>query len=345
MLIKFKKQKGVSLFLALVVMTVFLSMGAGLGVVLIKQKKSIQGMDSSVVSFYAADSGIEKVFYLDSVGEPTDSVEGILGSVDARFKASLESDCSLKTVTSHGYSDTYGATTRRSIEVSVEELPYTTNPVITLLGDDPVNLNVGDSYTDAGATALDCVDGDITADIVVGGDTVDTSIVGTYIITYNVLNTAGNPADEVTRTVNTESYCSVVDTGWGDNLYGCMGADYRCYNGSCVQCGGWVYDDGCSGCAGQGGDACWYDGWAWGSSGCNGCTHGCVAADWNDDSSCTVKVHYSPGGCYNGCWDISWSHTPSFWHTSGNCGYRDLGRPQDCGAYVDPWNRVCVCNY
>ncbi|MDZ4227052.1 MAG: DUF5011 domain-containing protein, partial [Patescibacteria group bacterium] len=44
-------------------------------------------------------------------------------------------------------------------------------------------------------------DGDITADIVVGGDTVDTDTVGEYTITYKVSDAAGNAADEVTRTV------------------------------------------------------------------------------------------------------------------------------------------------
>jgi len=34
-----------------------------------------------------------------------------------------------------------------------------TQAVITLLGDETVNLNVGDSYEDAGATATDDVDG------------------------------------------------------------------------------------------------------------------------------------------------------------------------------------------
>jgi len=37
--------------------------------------------------------------------------------------------------------------------------------VITLLGDATVNINVGDIYTDAGATATDDVDGDITGAI------------------------------------------------------------------------------------------------------------------------------------------------------------------------------------
>jgi hypothetical protein len=45
------------------------------------------------------------------------------------------------------------------------------------------------------------VDGDISGSVVVGGDTVDTSTAGTYVITYDVSDAAGNPAQEVTRTV------------------------------------------------------------------------------------------------------------------------------------------------
>lgn len=78
----------------------------------------------------------------------------------------------------------------------------TTAPVITLLGDDPVAITVGDAYVDAGATATDDLDGDITANIVVGGDIVDVNNAAQYIITYNVSDAAGNAAAEVTRTVN-----------------------------------------------------------------------------------------------------------------------------------------------
>lgn len=79
--------------------------------------------------------------------------------------------------------------------------PDTTAPVITLIGESPVNLNIGDDYVDAGATALDNVDGDITANIITV-NLVDTSVAGTYIVTYNVSDNAGNPATEVTRIVN-----------------------------------------------------------------------------------------------------------------------------------------------
>lgn len=75
-------------------------------------------------------------------------------------------------------------------------------PVITLTGNSPLNLIEGDTYTDAGATAVGN-DGstDISGSIVVGGDTVDnTTTPGTYTITYNVSD-SGVDADEVTRTV------------------------------------------------------------------------------------------------------------------------------------------------
>jgi len=77
----------------------------------------------------------------------------------------------------------------------------TTAPVITLLGDAIENVANGAAYTDAGATATDDVDGDITARIAVAGDTVNTAIAGTYVVTYNVSDAAGNAAPEVTRTV------------------------------------------------------------------------------------------------------------------------------------------------
>ena len=78
-------------------------------------------------------------------------------------------------------------------------------PTITILGDNPISVFQGSTYTDQGATATDNVDGDITANITVTSN-VDTSTVGTYTVTYNVSDAAGNAATEVVRTVN------VVDT-------------------------------------------------------------------------------------------------------------------------------------
>ena len=86
---------------------------------------------------------------------------------------------------------------------TINVIADTTIPVISLNGNATINLNVGDTYTELGATATDNIDGDITANISISG-TVDTSTVGVYIIRYNVNDAAGNAAAEVTRTVNVE---------------------------------------------------------------------------------------------------------------------------------------------
>lgn len=90
----------------------------------------------------------------------------------------------------------------------------TTAPVITLVGDASVSADFGSTYSDAGATATDIVDGDVS--VAVGGDIVDTNTPGTYTIIYNAVDTHGNHAVEVTRAVtigpapveNTEELCT-----------------------------------------------------------------------------------------------------------------------------------------
>lgn len=74
-------------------------------------------------------------------------------------------------------------------------------PVITLLGVNPVTIEEGSNYIDAGATAKDNYDGDITSSIVVTGS-VDTNIIGIYTLSYDVTDANGNVAPTMTRTVN-----------------------------------------------------------------------------------------------------------------------------------------------
>jgi hypothetical protein len=79
-----------------------------------------------------------------------------------------------------------------------------TPPTITLKGDATVTLTVGDTYTDAGATATDALDGDLTAKIVTTNP-VNTAQVGSYTVTYNVKDSSGNAASPVTRTVTVKA--------------------------------------------------------------------------------------------------------------------------------------------
>ena len=74
-------------------------------------------------------------------------------------------------------------------------------PEITLSGEATVNVPAGEGYNDAGATAVDNIDGDISASIVVNNP-VNTAVTGSYTVTYNVSDSAGNDAGQVSRTVN-----------------------------------------------------------------------------------------------------------------------------------------------
>ena len=66
-----------------------------------------------------------------------------------------------------------------------------TSPVVMLIGDAALQSTVGDTFTDPGATAVDDVDGDLTANIVVTG-AVDTAAAGLYSLTYTATDAAGN---------------------------------------------------------------------------------------------------------------------------------------------------------
>ena len=75
-----------------------------------------------------------------------------------------------------------------------------TAPVITLKGEQSVTVNVGENYKDAGATANDDVDGDITQSIKITG-LIITGTPGVYTLTYNVKDKSGNAAASVVRTI------------------------------------------------------------------------------------------------------------------------------------------------
>jgi len=124
--------------------------------------------------------------------------------------------------------DSQGYTASATQLVTVED---TTAPELSLLGINPVQLLVGDSYIDAGATATDWVDDDavLTANIVVN-NAVNTSMAGSYQVTYDVVDTAGNAAATLIRTVNVgvtvggvvsgliPNHTVVLQNNGGDNL-------------------------------------------------------------------------------------------------------------------------------
>jgi len=86
-------------------------------------------------------------------------------------------------------------------------------PTITLIGENPQIINVDVNYVELGATAYDEDDGDITSSIVIDSSLVNTSLAGSYNVTYTVTDSSGNTV-MVIRQVN------VITSG---SLIGCDG--------------------------------------------------------------------------------------------------------------------------
>ena len=78
----------------------------------------------------------------------------------------------------------------------------TVAPTITVTGSTSQTITVGDSYTDAGATATDACDSTIT---VTSAGSVDTATIGTYTITYSARDDSNNSASQQTRTVTVQA--------------------------------------------------------------------------------------------------------------------------------------------
>ncbi len=85
---------------------------------------------------------------------------------------------------------------------STQEFSFTYDgsaPVISILGENPLTIEINSTYQEFGATALDSVYGDLTSSITITGE-VNISALGEYIITYTISDLAGNTAT-ATRTV------------------------------------------------------------------------------------------------------------------------------------------------
>ncbi|MDD3002887.1 MAG: MBG domain-containing protein, partial [Candidatus Shapirobacteria bacterium] len=135
-------------------------------------------------------------FYTEFGATAIDAVEGLItttpsGSVNTTVVGTY-------TIT-YTATDMTGNTTTATRIVNVVD---TTKPVITRIGLDTVNLEIHTLYTDAGVTASDNYDNNLTSSIIIDTTNINKDIVGTYTVNYNVADTHGNQAIQITRIVN-----------------------------------------------------------------------------------------------------------------------------------------------
>jgi hypothetical protein len=145
--------------------------------------------------------------YTDAGATATDNVDGDISDrivVDNPVDTSAAGSYTV----SYSVEDAAGNRDSATRTVIVQAEQDTVPPEITLIGAATVTVRLGDTYTDAGATATDDVDGDISDRIVVDNP-VDTSIAGTYLVSYSVEDAAGNRAS-ATRSVIVQAAADTV---------------------------------------------------------------------------------------------------------------------------------------
>ncbi len=70
-------EKGVSLIITFFILTIMLAIVLSIGILLYSQIKVLRNIGNSVVAFYAADSGVEKVLYYDRQKIPVGGTRGL----------------------------------------------------------------------------------------------------------------------------------------------------------------------------------------------------------------------------------------------------------------------------
>lgn len=84
--------------------------------------------------------------------------------------------------------------------VVVTKKEFTSTPIITLNGENPLTIKRGEHYSDSGYKAFDYKDGNLTSNVSVVGS-VNPNVVGKYTLTYTVTNSSG-VTTSVIRNVN-----------------------------------------------------------------------------------------------------------------------------------------------
>ena len=160
---------------------------------------TVLDVTAPVISLVGSNVSVELgTTYTDAGATAVDNVDGSITPNIAVTSTVNTNAVGTYTVT-YNVSDAAG-NAATPVTRTVTVTPDATAPVITLLGNSNVSIELGTTYTDAGATANDNIDGVLTLNIAVTS-TVNTNVAGTYTVTYNVSDAAGNAATPVTRTV------------------------------------------------------------------------------------------------------------------------------------------------
>lgn len=85
---KKQQERGFSIFFAIIVMSLLLSIGFGINTLILSELRILRGVGDSVFAFGAADAGIERVLYIDKTDcdiDPTDLTSALVDCLGANI--------------------------------------------------------------------------------------------------------------------------------------------------------------------------------------------------------------------------------------------------------------------
>ena len=161
----------------------------------------------SVVKLMTGDT------FTDAGATATDNVDGDITVTTSGIVNMSKAGEYLITYTA---TDAKGNSTSETRKIIVAKPIDTTAPVITLMGDNIVQLMTGDTYSEAGSKAYDNMDGKITVET---EGNVDTNTAGEYIVTYSATDSAGNRSSETRMVIVSKKPAPVVEAKPVSRLY------------------------------------------------------------------------------------------------------------------------------
>ncbi len=125
------------------------------------------------------------------------------GSSSSVSPAGDSSSSSSAVVSSHSSSSSTASSSNSLFwqTVTPDLKPNANRPVIALIGAQSLHLNVGDAYSELGATLTDPQEGDISDQLVISPEILETTNPGDYLVRYQGYDSDGNAAVEALRII------------------------------------------------------------------------------------------------------------------------------------------------
>ena len=143
--------------------------------------------------------------YTDAGATAVDNEDG---TVNVKTTGSVDTSKPAVYTITYTATDSAGNTSTTTRKVTVVQVIDTQAPTITLNGSESISVSQGESYHDLGATAVDNIDGSVNVSLT---GSVNTAVLGEYILTYTATDSSGNTATKI-RTVTVSSNVTVDTT-------------------------------------------------------------------------------------------------------------------------------------